>query len=420
MSTQGADPIPLLQPKDGAEQDFHYAKTLPDGRGLLYVIDRGQGVVDTIAVLANSQPKEILRIKDEEVLSPVYSPSGHILFHRDTTNPGIWAVPFSLAKLETTGEPFLVAAQGSRPDVSAGGTLTYIRGGPAVPQKLVWIDRTGKVVETVGDSMTEMFNQTLSPDGRTVSVTAQGDIWVLDVARNAWARLTFTEKALEVNLGWLPDGKQVLYAAFDENRTMALWVKPADGTGSPQKLVQGTSGSVSAGGDYLVYGVQDSKTAGDLWAMPLGGDRKPFAVLQTLATEVWPYLSPNGRYLLYQSNESGETQVYVRPFPSGDGKWQVSTSVGFRGRWNRAGDKIYYMDRSQLLEVDVTLRPSFALGKPRLLFNYESLMNLNNDLDPAPDGKRFLGVQDVEGSASVPTLVVVQNWFAEFRDKQKK
>ncbi len=420
VSAQGADPVSLLQPQEGVAQDYHDARALPDGRGLLYIIDRGQGAFDTIAVLANSQPKSILQMKGDELNSPAYSPSGHIVFHRNTTNPGIWAVPFSLAKLETTGEPFLVAAQGKRPDVSADGTLTYIRSTDAAPHQLVWLDRTGKALGTVGDPKTEMFNHRLSPNGRTVSATSESDVWVLDVARNSWSRLTFTEKANEISWGWLPDGKRVIYAALDENGTMTLWLKQADGTGLPQKLVPGVSGSVSADGNYLVYVVPDLKTSGDLWAMPLAGDRKPFPVLQTPASEHFPSLSPSGKYLLYQSNESGETQVYVRPFPSGEGKWQVSTSYGFRGRWSRAGDKIYYMDRSHFLEVDVTLRPSFALGKPRPLFNYESTTNLNYDFDPAPDGKRFLAVQDVGAAASAPTLVVVQNWFAEFKDKQKK
>ena len=123
VPADGGDLATLLKPNQPAEQNFAEPSFLPDGKGILFVISRGGGVADTIALLSQASRKEILQVKGEQLGLPVYSPTGHILYYRGTNNPGVWAVPFSLRKLGTAGQPFLVAPQAARHSVSSDGTL---------------------------------------------------------------------------------------------------------------------------------------------------------------------------------------------------------------------------------------------------------------------------------------------------------
>lgn len=422
VSAQGGDLKTLLSPKDGTEQDFHDPHWLPGQRRLLYVIDRGQRVTDTLAVLADGKPKEILRIKGEEFRSPVYSPSGHILFHRVTTNPGIWALPFSLGTLEATGEPFLVAGNGAMPSVSHDGTLTYVREVGLGPRKLTWTDMTGKEVGSVGDALPGLTHPRLSPDGARIAAVVGNNIWVFDVARNTRARLTFDEKAESTNPAWSPDGKQVIYNAFSsESNTNAVFVQPADGSGTAKNLFDGNSASMSPNGKFLAYVFRSPKTASDVWILPLQEGGKPFLAVETLGSDTNPQISPNGRFLMYQTNESGIAEVFIKPFPSGEGKWQVSTRGGMLARWSPSGNKLVFLDfEGRLVEVDVAFQPSFALGSPRPFFTASPSLISSDGFDFSRDGRRLLMLQNPSASAEQIGLILVQNWFEEFRDKQKK
>ncbi len=130
----------------------------------------------------------------------------------------------------------------------------------------------------------------------------------------------------------------------------------------------------------------------------------------------------DGRYLAYMSNESGRFEIYIKPFPSGEGKWQVSLSRGMLPRWSRGGDRLYYESNNQLMEVEVITRPSLSLGTPRVVFTGEAAgVDLTAAFDVAPDGKRFVALREVTGHDSrPPAITVVQNWFAEFRNTGKK
>ncbi|HVS01733.1 MAG TPA: protein kinase, partial [Thermoanaerobaculia bacterium] len=141
VSEKGGDPRPLLEPGEG-EQDFHNVAPLPDGRGVIFVVHRGEGI-DTLELFAEGKRKQLLRLPGETLYTPVYSPSGHVLYERATTVPGVWALPFSLDDLEVTGEPFLVAANASVPAAARDGTLVYVRGSSAALSRLAWVDRSG-------------------------------------------------------------------------------------------------------------------------------------------------------------------------------------------------------------------------------------------------------------------------------------
>src|SRR5688572_2853948 len=131
------------------EQDFHDVTSLPDGRGLLYALDRGSGLVDTISVYTGEAKKVILRLENETLRAPMYAVTGHIVYERTTNNAGIWAVPFSLSTLETTGEPFLISAQSALPSVSRDGTLLFLPQAPTAPLEMLTVDANGKVLATI-------------------------------------------------------------------------------------------------------------------------------------------------------------------------------------------------------------------------------------------------------------------------------
>ena len=177
------------------EGDFHRPAVLPDGRSLLFVVDRMDGGADTIGVLSNGVRKDVLSLKGEILDSPVYSPTGHILYHRETSSPGIWAVPFSFPRLETTGSPFLVAAEGSYPSISANGIVTYAENSVSGQSSLAWLDvRTGAVTSALNEKFSSMSEPRLSPNGKRVAAvvqaTGQGQmVIVADLERHTHVRL---------------------------------------------------------------------------------------------------------------------------------------------------------------------------------------------------------------------------------------
>jgi hypothetical protein len=152
VSSSGGDFSTLLAAEPGTEQDFHDVSSLPQGKGLLYALDRGSGFVDTIVVFADKTKKTILHLEGEFLRAPHYSSTGHIVYERTTNNPGIWALPFALAELTVTGEPFLVTPQGGLPSMSRDGTLLYVRQPPTSLRELVSVNRAGVVQETIGQA----------------------------------------------------------------------------------------------------------------------------------------------------------------------------------------------------------------------------------------------------------------------------
>ena len=167
VSADGGDLTNLALPEPPAEQDFHDVTFLPDGRGLLYGLDRGSGLVDSLVVFTPEKKKKVvLRLENEVLRAPMYARTGHIVYERTTNNAGIWAVPFSLSTLETTGEPFLVSAQSALPTLSRDGTLMFLPQAPPAPLEVIVVDAAGKVLSAFGQPKAGLRDPRLSPDGR--------------------------------------------------------------------------------------------------------------------------------------------------------------------------------------------------------------------------------------------------------------
>lgn len=424
VSALGGESRTLVEVDLESEADLHDPVLLPDGRSLLLVVHRTQHGPDTLAVFSEGKRKVLQQHDSQAIWYPAYSPSGHILYWRGAPSPGVWAVPFSLSRLEVTGEPFLVAAGANYPSISRDGTLVFVQGAASGRQQLVWVNRSGKVEAAIGQPRVEIFDPAISPDSRRVVAMANEgdawDLWLFDSERGTATRLTFGSPR-EWNPAWTPDGKQIGYW---ETQSLKILLQPADGTGEKKVLAEGIHEGgephFSADGHYMVYSVREEKTLTDLWYRRLDGKGEAAIVLQTSAREEQPRISPDGGYVAYVSDESGRLEVYLKLFPGGEGKWQVSVNGGTWPRWSRSGKKLFYREGDSLMEVAINIQPALALGTPQKLLSVEARgieMTEPFRYDVAGEGERFVFVQNVEQEGNRGGLVVVENWFAEFKDR---
>jgi serine/threonine-protein kinase len=168
----------------------------------------------------------------------------------------------------------------------------------------------------------------------------------------------------------------------------------------------------------LVRHGKDTKTQRDLWYFPLDGKGEPKAFLQTPADERSPAISPDGRYIAYVSNESGHDEVYLTRFPTAEGKWQISIDGGQYARWNPNGRELFYTNADALYCVEIQTEPDLVLGTPKKLFHGDKTgIHLWRGYEIAPDGQRLLVIESEGQKQSAPSIVVVENWFEEFRKR---
>lgn len=300
---------------------------------------------------------------------------------------------------------------------SRTGVVAYAHGGVASGLELTWHDREGKESGTLGDEAA-YWDVRLSPAGDLAMVTVGGvnaDVWVYEVARNLRTRLTFTEGD-EWAGAWSPDGSTVFFSS-SRGSIYDIYRKTVSGA-EPEELLHKTDRpklptSVSTDGRFLAFSEQDQETSWDLWVLPLDGKSEPYPFLQGGFDEVVGVFSPDGRWMAYHSNESGRTEVYVRPFPGPGRQWQVSTEGGLWAHWRDDGSEIFYQaGDGQVVAVSVERRgEGLAFGAPRPLFALEPHES-NYRFSPAADGSRFLSIERAGSEAAPQPLTIVVNWTA--------
>jgi serine/threonine-protein kinase len=413
--------VEILKVDAATETDFHQPSWLPDGSGVLFAVHKMGGRPDSLVLYASGKRKELLRIDGQDIWFPLYSPTGHILYRRQAGNAGLWALPFSLARHEVTGEPFMVVPNGDVPSVSDDGTLVYVEGAASRMTQLEWLDRSGKVLARVGPPQEQWPFPEVSPDGRFVAVAATenevGDIWIHDTERGTRTRLS-TNSAQATPAAWSKDGARLVYAE-GTNIPFHLMMKSADGGGDAKQLGTGWGASFSQDGRYLLYADFAKESDFNLFYLDLQGDGKAVPLVDAPGQELWPQLSPDGRYFAYVSDESGPKEVYIKRFPSAEGKWQVSTAGGFWPRWSRRGDHLYYMQELTLMQVDVATAPDLRLSAPRPLFTRKPLgwsliFAWPPGFDISPQDDRFLIAHAAQERADQGGIMVVENWMGEF------
>ena len=361
----------------------------------------------------------------------IYSPSGHVLTIRirggEGVTRGIWAWPVSTDTLKPRGEAFLVAEDGWVPSLTADGTLVYLVG-PGRAHQLVWRDRSGKKVGLIGQRQPGIFFPELSPDGRRVATGAfdlgVNDIWLHDVERPVKTRFTFDEH-WDTCPVWSPAGDRITFITVVEGEVRLL-SKPADLSGEATLLPTLGRGAFpiqwSADEKYLLF-TRRPGGQGDIWYRKRKDDNSGYEDVPFLKEpfqEFTPQFSPDGRFVSYSSNESGQHEVYVRRFPDGSAKQQVSLNGGTQPRWSHNGKELFYVEGDWLVVIPVSTSPSFSMGSARRLFRAAAISaaGVMPTYDVSPDGERFVIAEPVE-DAPLPSIRVVQNWAAEFKDREE-
>jgi Tol biopolymer transport system component len=343
-----------------------------------------------------------------------YSPSGHLVFYREG---GLHAVSFDAGRMTVTGQPIEVTAaveqDGSGAplaEISSAGALVYQRAGVA-SGGLVWVSRQG-IEQSVTDVPRAYLSPHLSADNLRIVVGVGSDLWIQDTLRSTFTRLTSQQSETASYPVWTPDGKQVVFRT-----PTGLRVIDTDGSGRSRAIAGTTSldfpSAVSPDGATLAVARPTPDSPADIYVLSLTGDPGPHAVVTGPAFEGGPQFSPDGRWMAYVSNESGQFQVYLRPYPGPDRRWQVSTDGGTSPLWNRSGRELFYRNGNKMMAVFVSTAPDVTLATPRIIFEqpyaYGSTIALTN-YDVSADGQRFLMVKRESG---VAYLNVVLNWFSE-------
>ena len=424
----GGTPTVLTVP-DAANGEFdHWSPSmLPGGRGVLFRIQTANPQNNQIAVLdrKTGQRKVLVRGTQAEYLD-----SGHLVYAAAGT---IRAVRFDPVRLEVLGTPVSVVdrvmttgvgfAQFS---VSRDGTLVYVPGGTAgeqsPSQRLVWVDRQGN--EQRLDTEPHAYAAPrLSPDATRVAVQIRDGVdavWIRDLRRDTFTRLN-ADADSEMMPVWMPDGQRIIFGSARAG-SFNLFRRPADGSGTVERLTTTArpqfATSVSPDGRQIIIAQLTASTQADVAVLVEGRTQ---ILIQSAFQEFSPELSPDGRWLAYQSNESGQYEVYVRPFPNvNDARWTISTGGGTRPAWSRDGRELFYLDGNDRLTA-VTIRANdsaLAAGKPVTILKQSYFVggtNYGRPYDVSPDG-RFLMIKDMEKAGEAPPsprVVVVQNWIEE-------
>lgn len=428
VSAAGGDPKQWIRP-DTTESDLHQPCVLPGGHAVIFASHKRHGGYNNITLWADGKRKLLLEVPDQRFSNPTYDPAGYILFHRTPTTPGIWALPFSLSRLEATGEPFIVSPGSSLPSVSAEGTLACTSGGPQGARELAWYDRDGKELGTVGEPETSMGSPALSPDGHRIAwpITAGNnrDIWILDTTRGTRTRLTF-DPSVDDGPAWSPSGDRILYNALPPGANptgLHLLARAADGTGAVDTLGSGAAPSVAPDGGHAVYtGLEKDGAVWSLKEVALHGPHTPRTLVTGNPRAVMGRISPQANFLAYMSDESGQWEVYLTRYPSCEGRWQVSTAGGQSPRWTARGDRLFFTQADDVMEVEVSGTAVPVLGAPKRLFTRPTLgpgnFNLYASYEMTGDGARFLIIRPAGQQGPTQGVAVIQNWAAEFAKKR--
>jgi eukaryotic-like serine/threonine-protein kinase len=432
VDAAGGTRVPLTT-VDGKETSHRWAAFLPDGNHFLYFTHGSTGADSGVYLAALDSKERKLLLRNDS--NAIYAAPGYLLFVRDNT---LMAQRFNLHSFALEGEAKPVADHvavntdtwRSIVTASANGELLYQHGAAGGGSQLIWYDASGKPGEPVLPETADYYDPTLSPDASKLAFDLEtngiADIWVFDLARHTKTRLTFGPQYSSSPIWW-PDGKSIVFSYGATASGESLYRQNADGTGSKEKLLE-TPGtveipfSVSPDGRYIVYMRHDPKsnTGFDIWALPMfpdkSGEQKPFPVVATDFVDITPSFSPDGKWLAYANNQTGRYEVYVQPFPSGGGRWQVSTAGGARPNWRKDGKELYFFSTDQqVMAVDVQQNgSSMQLGTPHALFKATTVNGPQGPYAVSADGKKFVMNTVLPQSLTEP-LTLITNWPADLK-----
>ncbi len=407
-------PLTTIDPNKG-EAGHVWPTILPKGNAVLFTRwprDGSEGTIEAL-VFKTGQRKVVL----QDGSCTTYSPTGHLLFLR---GGALMAAPFDADRVEVTGPVVKVldevsfgADGGLKLALSDTGVLVYVTKRRA---RLVWVDQDGKE-KVLTESSRSFSSARLSPDERRLAITDSGQIWFMDLARDSYSRFALPASGSPYP-AWSPNGERIAYTSGID----IVWQR-SDGSGSPEVLVSDppvwkAALSFSPDGSALAFLALNPKTSSDIYILNLNGKREIRPFLNGPAFEGAGQFSPNGRYMAYVSDETGQREIYVTSYPNPGSKWQVSTDGGTHPLWSGDGRRLYYRIGDRMMVADIAEAGGFSASKPRLLFTGDYIYSMNATIpnySVTRDGKRFLMIRDettVRGG-----IQIVQNWFEELRRK---
>ena len=415
------------------EADHIWPELLPGGHSALFTIASLTGGLDAAQVVVRDLRTGAQKVLVRGGTHGHYMTSGHLIYVAAGT---LRAIPFDLNRLETYGTavpvlPRLAVSGSGAGDfaVSTDGTLVYVDARTNLAtnaRTLVWVDRTG-TEEPVAAPPRAYQHPRLSPDGTRVVVSSsdqENDLWTWDLRRVTLTRLTL-DPHVDAYPVWTPDGRRIVFSS-NRGGSLNLWRQAADGTGAPERLTTSNNDQrltgITPDGTAVVFDESTPAMGRDLLQLALDGTHVVTPLLQTKFDELNGIVSPDGRWLAYESNSSGSSEIYVRPFPNvAGGQWQVSTSGGRQPLWARSGKELFYVGADgALMGVPVEARgANWNAGTPmKHLDRHYFVGNTINarTYDVSPDGLRFLMVK-VPGrdGGAAPALIVVQHWDEELK-----
>jgi hypothetical protein len=429
VSASGGVPVPVTTVDRSKHSSHRWPFFLPDGQHFLYLaVTHGSPKGPNSAVYVSSIDGKQNQMLVRSVANPGYA-SGYLLSMRENT---LMAQRFDPDRLRLDDEAFVVAT-GVRNDIStwhgafdASGILLAYVVGKYTKSRLIWLDRSGKEIGTLASAdfwigYFKGFRISPQADRVAVEVGDPPDIWIYNISRGVGTRFTFNTGIEQLPV-WSPDGSQIIFSS-DQHGHSDLYRKATNGSGSEELLLESDRikepQDYSPDGRYLLYAQE-----GDIWALPLFGERRPFPIVQSPFTESLAAFSPDGRWVAYSSDESGSTEVYVVPFsPPGSGaaanssrggKWQVSTSGGVLPFWRRDGKELLYTDLAEtsVMSAEVSITGSeFKIGPVRLLFKLPRQVGI----DMVSDGGRFL--MRAPGQEPPGPVTVVTSWTSGLGQK---
>jgi serine/threonine-protein kinase len=418
--------------KAKGEVDHFWPEVLPDGKGVLFTAWYGAASRSRIAVLASGSGAitEIATVGS----APRFAPSGHVVY---ASAGRLHAVAFDSGALKAIGNPAPVVERivfnaggvgGASFGIARNGSLVYLSGEGQIvrPRTLVWLDRKGQE-QAINVPPRAYVYARLSPDGAKVALDSRdeaNDIWIWDLKRGTLQRLTIDPGMNRLPV-WTPDGARVAFSAERDGIENIHW-QSADGSGAPERISVGSGlegpMSFAPDGKHLVF-VTPHGAPYDLGLLSLDGKPEARLLVHTRASETNGEISPDGRWLAYESNESGRPEIYVRPFPKVEASLtQVSTGGGTRPLWSRTGRELfYYVAPDTIMAVPVQLGQDVTLGIPQVAVKgpYAVAVNAGRHYDVSADGQRFLLLKDVaqagDARPAATEIHLVLNWLEELR-----
>ena len=416
----GGTPELITSVDRAAGESVHaYPQVLPEGKALLYSAglmppdaNRGRAILFTGA---QNESKTLV----EDMGRTIYVPSGHIVYPRAGV---LMALVFDLETLETVGSEVPVTESRMTTDgafprsftFSADGTMVYIPldADIGMVRSIVWVDRQGKE-EPISLPVRPYSTVRISPNGTRLAVDHIDleEVWICDLERGSTQRLTF-DPASDYRPVWTTDGERVVFLSARLEDT-GIFSKRADGVGTVDHLVMNAGypypEAISPDGKMLVFRPVASVSPTSYVSMD--GNGEPEVLLEGKFNERNVRISPDGKWMSYESAETGRFEVYVQSFPDAGAKWQVSIEGGEEAVWNPDGSELFYWEGVRLMAVDVDVEPTFSASDPQPLFEMPSKVSY----DIAPDGERFVVITEGESKAWGTELIVVENWFEELK-----